>query len=198
MLFGILFSSAWFSGRIEKFFNWPSTTIVIKPIFCSTAYFASSISSAINIRIFFCKLMSPFAMRFVSHVLRVSCDRFRKRFFKSTIKSLLASTSPPTIFWSVISVVVSSIQTVMRRTISHIGNKSLKSRAFRNYTSPPFANSYPPSSPMFIVWSVWVGASLDHVCPSVVKRLLRFISHFWRSFNRFNYITVNMGNCHGV
>ncbi|CAB4171413.1 hypothetical protein UFOVP1095_34 [uncultured Caudovirales phage] len=198
MLFGILFSSAWVASRIEKFFNWPGATIVIKPIFCSAAYFARSISSAINIRILFCKFMFPFAMRFVSHVLRVSCHRFRKRFFESTIKHLFASTSPPAIFWRVISVVVDSIQSVMRWAFFHISNKGFETSASRNNTSPPFANSYSPSPPMFIVWSIWVGTSLDHVCPSVVKRLLCFVSHFWRSFNSINYITVNMGNCHGV
>jgi len=57
------------------------------------------------------------------------------------------------------------------RTLSHICQK------FCERIAPAFANSYPLSSIKRIRWTIWIRASLNHVCPRLVSAINRLSSH---------------------
>ena len=169
-----IFRSARFLSGIEEFL-YGSNLILIQPSIHSSAANLTRPSIMMDIGVFFRKLMPSKALSSFSFLFGSGSNGIHN--IGSRILKLLLSSGPSTVFMAIVPIIVDSIQGFLSRSMPHIFKKVLESNASRVDGSPSFANTNAATAPIFIVFSVWVFAALDHIRPSIVHRLKFLISH---------------------
>ena len=122
-------------------------------------------------RIGICKFVAAFAMGLRAFFCRVNGYCFRLRFLISAVCRLLLARSPSTIGRPITIVVVDSFQGMGWRGLrAHIGNEV--SESFAGRQSPPVADGDSAAAPIFKILSVFVRASLNHIGPCGIQRVV--------------------------
>jgi len=167
LLFTLGFSPR-FSNWVHQFFNRYFFVVVEKTIPSSAANFAGS-NSFVDVGIFLREFMTFLTMRLGAFFVGMGFYCFEN--ICSGVKRLLAFCSPSAISRFVRAIVINPVNRHAGRPITHVGIKGFERIA------PFIANVNASASVVLPIWSIRIGASLDHVSPSVVHGLKPFISH---------------------
>ena len=189
------FPSSGFPNWIEKFL-YRAFLVVVQPAIPSDPAMSTVTKTPVSIGILRRKFMVAQAMRLGS--LHVRMGLYCNHIMQPGVKSLLFPRSPSAVFWSVVAVIIDSINRVLFGTGPHVQKKVLESRTFWNYAAPSLANGYTSASIVFVIRPATVLASLNHVGPSVVHGLQRLIAHLIPPIKCIHCSTVKVGNTNAI
>lgn len=179
------FLSAWLPNWIHQLVNRDFFVMIQKSIPCSSTNSTSS-TIVMNVSIFFSKFMTIFTMCSISSFFRM-LFKSNSMVIISSIICLFFSGSPSAIAWLIITIIIYSINRVIVWPISHVRKEIIKR------FSPPIADQNTAPTIIFIILIINIFASLNHLRPSIVNGLFRFIAHLTSFLSRGFIITHNYG-----
>lgn len=118
------------------------------------------------------------------------------RFLVPAIERLFLASGPAAVPWFVVAVVVNAVKRQLMPSWPHILTEVFESLPAWCRSAPSFANGNPATAPIPVFGSVWIRTSLNHICPSVVDRLLGLVAH--RSFLCAKCNSFTMGNANAA